>query len=320
MSEEYLPKYAEVALSLPMDRIFHYRIPLPLEKEVVLGARVWVEFGNKDKVGYIVGFADSTDIKDVKPIKSVIDKEPIISGHMLELAKWIRGTYLCSLGQAIGAIIPSVLKKGKTKVKSRVKVKIDNMPLSSEPLSLNDEQKEALKSILQKIERDEYKAFLLHGITASGKTEIYLQAIEKVLSKNKTSIVLVPEIALTPQTVERFTARFGARVAVMHSALTGSMRYSEWKRIKDKEARIAIGARSAIFSPVENLGLIIVDEEHETSYKQEDVPRYHARDVALMRARLSNCPVILGSATPSLESYYLAKKTTGTCEADEKNR
>ena len=302
--------FARIAISLPMDKDFHYRIPETLAGEIEVGKRVWVEFGNKDKVGYVVGFAEEAEVKNIKPVKSVIDKEPIISKEMLRLCKWISETYLCSYAQAIDATIPSVLKKGKTEVRARSK-NAEAEPEKISPsfaLSLTDEQKEALKSVLFKIEKEDYKAFLLHGITASGKTEVYLQAIEKVLSKGKTSIVLVPEIALTPQTIERFTSRFGDHVAVVHSALVGSMRYKEWKRIKDGQARIVVGARSAIFSPVKNLGLIIVDEEHETSYKQEDVPRYHARDVALMRARFSNCPVILGSATPSLESYYLAGK------------
>lgn len=151
--------------------------------------------------------------------------------------------------------------------------------------------------------------FLLHGVTGSGKTEVYLRSLARVLESGKSALVLVPEIALTPQTVERFRSRFdhagegSARVAVLHSNLTDAERREEWIRLQSGEARIAIGARSAIFAPLKNLGIIIVDEEHENTYKQEETPRYHARDVAVMRGRLEGCPVVLGSATPSVESY-----------------
>ena len=309
MSSKTNYKYAKIAVPLPMDRIFHYRIPENLRNEVEPGKRVRVEFGRKEMIGYVVGLADSAEVEGVKPIKGVIDKEPIVSAQMLEFAGWMKDTYLCSLGQAVDATVPGVLKKRAGTQRAEIVLPPSGRTISAKsPHVLTDEQDVAINNVLHKIEKGHHKAFLLYGITASGKTEVYLRAIERVLAKGRTSIVLVPEIALTPQTVERFTSRFGAMVAVMHSALTGSMRYREWKRIKGGEARIVVGARSAIFSPVVNLGLIVVDEEHETSYKQEDAPRYHARDAAFMRAKLSNCPVILGSATPSLESYYLTEK------------
>ena len=155
--------------------------------------------------------------------------------------------------------------------------------------------------------------FLLHGVTGSGKTEIYLQALAHALEQGKGAIVLVPEISLTPQTVERFKARFSSGklqtlVAVLHSHLCAGERHDEWHKIRQGRARIVIGARSAIFAPVEPLGLIIVDEEHEHTYKQEEAPRYHARDVAIMRGQMENAVVVLGSATPSLESFYNCKK------------
>lgn len=299
-------KFAEIALDLPLRTTFHYSIPEALTENVEVGKRVYVPFRNAEKIGYVVGLAGKADVAKTRDISSVIDAEPIISDQMLELARWISETYLCSLGEAVSAMIPGALKKGKTQIRSR---EIETPEYSTQnPLQPTGEQRSALDNVLDKIEKKVYRAFLLHGITSSGKTEVYLQAIERVLARGKSSIVLVPEIALTPQTVERFTARFGRLVAVVHSALTGSVRYREWKRIKCGEAKIVVGARSAIFSPVRDLGLIIVDEEHETSYKQDRAPRYHARDVALMRAKFSNAPVILGSATPSLESYYLAAK------------
>ncbi|HWN93675.1 MAG TPA: primosomal protein N' [Methylomirabilota bacterium] len=181
--------------------------------------------------------------------------------------------------------------------------------LPTESLKLNAEQSAAL----EKINAAQGKTFLLHGVTGSGKTEIYLQAIAHTLQQGKGAIVLVPEIALTPQTVERFKARFSSGalrtlVAVLHSHLSAGERHDEWHKIRQGRARIAIGARSAIFAPVEPLGLIIVDEEHEHSYKQEESPRYHARDVAVVRGQMEEAVVVLGSATPSMESYYNAKR------------
>lgn len=171
--------------------------------------------------------------------------------------------------------------------------------LPSKPLPLNEEQTAALEAICTQRGR----TILLHGVTGSGKTEVYLQAIAAVLSEGQGAIVLVPEIALTPQTVQRFASRFGDRIAVFHSALSDGERYDEWHRIRSGEARVVVGPRSAIFAPVKNLGLIVVDEEHETSYKQEDNPRYHARDVAVLRGWIEGATVVLGSATPSLESW-----------------
>ena len=171
------------------------------------------------------------------------------------------------------------------------------------PLQLNDMQARALRQILEST-----SPVLLHGVTGSGKTEIYLQAIARLLEQGKGAIVLVPEIALTPQTVRRFAGRFGNRVAVLHSALSDGERYDEWHRIRTGEARVVVGPRSAVFAPVADLGLIVVDEEHDPSYKQDETPRYHARDVAVMRARLEGARIVLGSATPSLESWLNAQQ------------
>lgn len=178
----------------------------------------------------------------------------------------------------------------------------------TEHLTLTDEQARALTEINYSIEQKEHKTFLLHGVTGSGKTEIYLQAIANVLDRGQEAIVLVPEISLTPQMVHRFKGRFGDRVAVMHSGLSVGEKYDEWRKIQRKEVQVVVGARSAIFAPFENLGIIIIDEEHETTYKQEESPRYHAKDVAIKRGELNSCPVVLGSATPTLEAYARAKK------------
>jgi len=178
----------------------------------------------------------------------------------------------------------------------------------TEPLVLKEQQEKALQSILTSIDENRDDVFVLHGVTGSGKTEVYLQAIAEVIKAGQEAIVLVPEIALTPQMVERFKGRFGSDVAVMHSALSSGERFDEWRKVHRKEVNVVVGARSAIFAPFENLGLIIMDEEHEATYKQEDHPRYHAKDVAIQRAKYHKCPIILGSATPSLETYARAKK------------
>jgi len=192
--------------------------------------------------------------------------------------------------------------------------------LPTQPLALNAEQAAALEKIKAALDskapstiNPQPSTFLLHGVTGSGKTEIYLQAIARALQQGRGAIVLVPEISLTPQTVERFKARFCSGplqtlVAVLHSHLSAGERHDEWHKIRQGRARIVIGARSAIFAPVDPLGLIVVDEEHEYSYKQEEAPRYNARDVAVVRGQMEGAVVVLGSATPSLESFHNAQK------------
>ncbi len=175
------------------------------------------------------------------------------------------------------------------------------------PPELMPQQQTALTKVLQAVQRRALHVLLLHGVTGSGKTEVYLRAISEILAEGGGAIMLVPEIALTPQTVERLRGRFGDTVAVLHSHLPEGDRYEQWHSIRQGRARVAVGARSAVFAPVHDLRLIVVDEEHEPSYKQEECPRYQARDVAVMRGRFESCAVVLGSATPSLESYYNAR-------------
>ena len=196
--------------------------------------------------------------------------------------------------------------------------------LRTHPLTLNREQEAALAPINRAIDAQRAETVLLHGVTGSGKTEVYLQALQHTLDAGRDAIVLVPEIALTPQTVERFRGRFGEGLAVLHSHLSDGERHDEWHRVRDGKARIVVGARSALFAPVHNLGLIVVDEEHESTYKQEESPRYHARDVAVMRGHFEKAVVVLGSATPSVESIVNAREGKYTLarldlRADDRN-
>ncbi len=214
------------------------------------------------------------------------------------------------------AILNTLEKKGYLEF---VEKKIDRNPLQNKQiektikLQLNDEQKDAFNKVNLAIQENRYEEFLLYGVTGSGKTEIYLQLIEKVLEKQKTSIMLVPEISLTPQTINRFIARFGKQqIAVLHSKLSIGERFDEWNKIKDKKAKIIIGARSAIFAPTDNIGIVIIDEEHDSSYKSESSPRYDTKEIANILGKQNKFPVVLGSATPDINTYYNAvnKKIT----------
>lgn len=181
---------------------------------------------------------------------------------------------------------------------------------ASQAKPLNPQQEQAYQAVNQSIQNHQSQTFLLHGVTGSGKTEVYLQLMQVVLDQNQSAILLVPEIALTPQMISQVYRRFQSGVAVLHSGLSTSEKYDEWRKIKAGQVQIVIGARSSIFAPLENIGLIIIDEEHETTYKQSNTPRYHARDIAIQRSHYHHCPVLLGSATPSLESMARAVKGT----------
>ena len=190
-----------------------------------------------------------------------------------------------------------------TKQVKRNVVNVENFK-KTEHLNLNESQKNAFNFIIKKIEEKSTKPIVLHGVTGSGKTEVYLQLISKVLKKGKDAIMLVPEISLTPQTVERFISRFGEKVSVTHSKLSDGERFDQWKKAKDGEIKIMVGARSAIFTPFENLGIIIIDEEHESTYKSETTPKYNVKEIAEQLCILSNATLVLGSATPSIDTYY----------------
>lgn len=245
------------------------------------------------------------DVRTIEAVRRRAPKQAAVLDRLLE------GTsvFLSSLAQAAGASTAAVRaleRKGLVRIsRSTVERSPDALRtlLPTQALALMPQQADALAVTCRAIDTRDPRVVLLYGVTGSGKTEVYLQAMQHALTQDRGAIVLVPEIALTPQTVERFRGRFGDIVAVLHSHLSDGERHDEWHRVHDGRARIVIGARSALFAPVRNLGLIVVDEEHEPTYKQEEVPRYHARDVAVMRGVKEDCAVLLGSATPSLESW-----------------
>jgi len=242
--------------------------------------------------------------------KSKRGKTSAILGALLNLSE-NESIELVRLATAAGVKIPTLRRlagKGILKMTRQVDYglppQVEGQQFTPEPpLPLNAQQQPALNAISAQITAGRFAISLLHGITGSGKTEIYLHAIRQVVDAGKQAIVLVPEIALTPQTAQRFLRRFG-KVAILHSGLSATERHAQWRSIAAGRACVVVGARSAIFAPLPNLGLIVIDEEHESSYKQESAPRYHARDVAIKRAQMQNIPIVLGSATPSLEMYH----------------
>src|SRR5881296_2318002 len=370
--------YVRVIVDRAIHRELDYSVPESLAERVGVGSRVRVPFREKSALATVVALPEQTEAKGIRPIEAVIGETPVLSEHLLELAKWIGTYYCCPIETVMRSMLPQVIRRAEVGWKKQLFVqpgrKIDNDELeklrkraprqaelleaisnletpmraaqllrqtsldnqtlralvkrglaelreeavvrdphadeqfiATSKLVLNEQQVRALKEVTQALDSPTNACpILLHGVTGSGKTEIYLQAIRTALDRGRTAIVLVPEISLTPQTVERFKGRFAGMqdaVAVLHSHLSEGERHDEWHKIHSGRARIVIGARSAVFAPLKTLGLIVVDEEHETTYKQEEAPRYHARDVAVVRAKIEKCVVVLGSATPSLESY-----------------
>ncbi|MFA5699184.1 MAG: primosomal protein N' [Sphaerochaeta sp.] len=292
--------FVDVLLDLPLKQRFTYAVPEALREEALVGRRAIVPFRNRELTAYIVTEKDHDDSSfEIKPLKRMIDTEPIFNDEIIQLAEWISRFYLCSEGEAIALIIPGGRRD------SALPALDQEEALSVERIEqLSREQEAALETILTSDKR----IFYLHGVTGSGKSEVYLRAAEAVIAEGKSVIYLVPEITLTHQLATLVAKRFENRVAILHSALTPSQRLKEWRKILRGEVDLAIGARSAVFAPFTNLGLIIIDEEHENSYKSGNTPRYHARQVGQHRAQISNARLIMGSATPSLEAYYLMNK------------
>jgi primosomal protein N' (replication factor Y) len=304
----------KVAIPTPMHKSFDYLIPADLQgANFQPGMRVQVPFGRQTLVGVILEIANHSAVASskLKPIIKVLDEKPLWQANLFELIKWTSDYYHHPIGETFAAAMPKLLRNGAVaRLRSMsyavASPSLRNPILESPPFSLNEHQQQTLATIDA---HHGFKVFLLDGVTGSGKTEVYLNKISKVITNDQQALVLVPEIALTPQTVKRFQERFGEdTVVVWHSQLTDRERLQTWLMAKENLAKVIIGTRSAIFIPCANLGVIIVDEEHDSSFKQQSNLRYSARDIAIMRAKSEDMPVILGSATPSLESIFNAER------------
>lgn len=295
-----MPTYWRVAVGAPMPEALTYSAPFEIAESLVRGHLVNVPLGKANSLvkGVILGTTDETPKFGLKDISSIdLEYEPLPE-PFLKWLEWVADYYLYAPGLVTSLAYPPLRRS----VNPRKSLRPEVIP-SVEPSfakQLNSEQKIVFESLSQS---QTFSTHLLFGVTGSGKTEVYLQLLENTLKSGKSGLILVPEIALTPQLVDRFAARFGDRVAVLHSQLTDRERTSQWWDIVDKKKSVLIGARSALFCPIDDLGLIVVDEEHEPSYKQDEKLKYHGRDSAVMLGKFWNCPVVLGSATPSLESY-----------------
>ncbi len=296
-------KYAEVVLPLPIQKSFHYVIPKELNLDVKSGKRVLVSFGKRMMAGYVVNTVIMEEFPGSKDIQRVIDKMPMLNNELMDLTRWMAEYYCCSWGEALRSVI-SVMPPSKKKLKQEVL----NEPVIDGQTSFfpTREQKKSLESICTSITKGDMNIFLVHGVSGSGKTELYLQSISHALGLGKQVLILLPEVFLAAEIVAKCRERFNEGVALLHSHLSPSSRYREYIRIKEQKASVVIGTRSGIFAPLESLGLIIIDDEHDISYKQEQKPMYNAINIALKRASSHGATVILGSSVPSLESYNKA--------------
>jgi len=288
------------------DNLYTYRCE---EDSVRVGNKVTVPFarGNRIKDAYVIQVADrlGSEIKGIKSIAG-IDPDISLSEEAIATCIWMKRRYLCRYIDAIKCFTPAGTSSKRGKIRTPYK---DIAVEKTEAKRLTDEQRRALAAIRPSLKDREHKVYLIHGVTSSGKTEIYMQTVEECLATGRNAIMLVPEISLTPQTVERFIGRFGAeRIAVLHSRLSMGERYDEWMRIRRGEVKIVIGARSAVFAPLGEIGAIVLDEEHETTYKSDMSPKYDTVEVAVKRAMQNRAVVLLGSATPSLVSAFKAEQ------------
>ncbi len=293
-------KFCSVAVEAPIFTKLTYRVPDDLENLLQPGDSVRIPLGRRIAEGVVTSSAIPESDMPIKNVIALIDGRPRIPTSFLSWIDWVAEYYAHPIGQVHALAFPALSKSKKRKQKPDSPLVA---PLETPP-PLTPDQSTILEKLAQVID---FKTDLLFGVTGSGKTEVYLRRIEQILTNNKSALVLVPEIALTPQLYQRFRNRFGDEVAILHSQLTDRQRTDHWHAIVQGKKRILLGARSALFCPIPQLGFIVVDEEHEPSYKQEEKLKYHARDAAIMRAKFEGCPILLGSATPSLESWHNAK-------------
>ena len=300
-------RIAQVALPVGLRRTLSYEVPEALDGGLQPGHRVRVPLRGRQTHGYVVGWATDEERRErrLKEILAIEPAEPLLRGHLLEVALWAADYYLSPVGEMIEAALPAQVWKGRARRASSP----DAPPepdVAPTPTAAQDAAVEAIMASRlgrrDAPEGDRPAVFLLHGVTGSGKTEVYLRLASLMLEQGLGTLVLVPEIALGAQLVDRFRRRLGARVGIFHSGMPEGQRRNTWWRAREGEIQVVVGTRSAVFIPLPRLGAVVVDEEHEPAYKQSESPRYHGRDVALVRARLEGAVAVLGSATPSLES------------------
>lgn len=295
-----MEKIFEVAVNAPVGHLLSYQS----KEEYFPGQSVYVPLKNRKAKGVVFNNSStnlSEQISAIKTITSVNAERPLLPSSYLQWANWLSEYYAHPLGPILNMAFPPLKKSSRNPRKKEPKLS----ELEKNVIVLTEQQKKIAKDLSMS---KGFSVHLLHGVTGSGKTEIYLELIEEALKKNKSALVLVPEISLTPQLLLRFSKRFGKGIAVLHSNLTPREKTNQWWSVQSQEKKILIGTRSALFCPLPNLDLIIIDEEHESSFKQESGFRYHARDAAIVRARFENCKILLGSATPSLESWVNAQE------------
>jgi primosomal protein N' (replication factor Y) len=299
---------AGVAIPVPLRRVFTYRVPEALHGDVGVGTRVRVPFGRRSVKATVVAWPGESPEPglEIRDVQEVLSESPALDAHLLELTRFVADYYLCSWGEAIEAAMPPDPPKRKRDAPPRPQA-ASTPPAPVMGPDPTAAQSAVLEPLVAAVDEKRFVPFLLWGATGSGKTEVYLRAAERALDAGRSVLYLVPEIGLTPLLVARIEARFPGQVAVLHSALRPRERREAWEAARAGRRRFVVGARSAVFAPLPDPGLIIVDEEHDPSYKQEDAPRYNGRDLAVVRARMAGAPVVLGSATPSLESFHHAR-------------
>ncbi|MCL2547707.1 MAG: primosomal protein N' [Symbiobacteriaceae bacterium] len=305
--------YALVKLDRPVRELAEgltYSVPEEMVGTLAIGSLVKVPLKNEITTGAVVGIGEKEPTFAVRPITALLDDDlgPVLRTEQLALIEWLAEYYLTPWAHAFAVVLPQA-SRGRSRKNNSSADSAKEVPPTShyQPLhTLTTAQQQALDDIILEFNSPESRPVLLHGVTGSGKTEIYMHLIEDQLKQSHSCLVLVPEITLTVQLMDRFRNRFGDKVVVLHSGMTNSARKQNWRMIRTGQARIVVGARSAVFAPLRELGLIILDEEHEHTFKSEEDPKYHARDVAIWRGNYNGARILLGSATPSLESFYLA--------------
>lgn len=307
--------WIDVALAMPLHSTFTYRVArenIPeswgAPSEDWLGRRVVVPFRKKTQIGIVWNLAQPpTDARNYKVItRACDDGAPVLTRELRALCTWISEYYAAPIGEVCRAALPHLLftseKMSHRARRSRTQMSDAQIALPHMPFTLTPQQARICEQLTATFSVKKFHPFLLHGVTGSGKTEIYLDLIAKAVERTQSALLLIPEIGLAAQLLKRLQARFGERVALYHSGLTDAQRFTEWMRMWSGDATICCGTRSALFAPLQNLGVCIADEEHDHAYKQEEEPRYHGRDTLLVRAKSASAVALLGSATPSFES------------------